>query len=580
MHTYHVRDENGNYCRWDAASQKFTKIGQGIKDYAALLPEQKVAASFSTSMNGSITRIPVDYSVEVREILAGTKYRVQERPAEIPDGYSFQKYVYYDDYNPAAGTSPDATATYSGDNANAVATAGAPDDFDHGGTVYNEIATGKDPHVDVCNLKGYGLRVKKVWTDADYMAGRSTTYFAVYTKKQNHGSEHGNGQGLLDIVPGSLRALPYGTSTLYWYWLTLPVSGVPFDDYVIREVEIQSGTPEVDADGVVTNADALTLEWVREGEKLTLTGTQKGETTEDNFTYTVHYRQGTVSSESNVRVDTVTNDRPGIILKKQDWDGNPLAGAVFTFAEEGSDTLIGTFTSDSDGYITTAFLSENKNYTLTETAAPQGYHGLETAMTIKVTGSHSGQEAGVNGSTVTVSGPDSAYYSLSQASGTTPATLTIKNRPYVLRAVKQDGDTQLLLAGVHFELHKQVTVDGVTETYNVYLIVSNESNPYNCFHGTVGYFGKSDGSTGFYGSLNSQMGASTKAHNPSLVPSYKIKREGKLPGKNQNFSNVDTWRICKRVDNGQLEVWTADHNRYGGYPCFRLWPNPDDAYTK
>ncbi|MBQ4176286.1 MAG: LPXTG cell wall anchor domain-containing protein, partial [Lachnospiraceae bacterium] len=166
--------------------------------------------------------------------------------------------------------------------------------------------------------------------------------------------------------------------------------------------------------------------------------------------------------ESNVRVDTVTNDRPGIILKKQDWDGNPLAGAVFTFAEEGSDTLIGTFTSDSDGYITTAFLSENKNYTLTETAAPHAYHGLETAMTIKVTGSQSGQGTGVNGSTVTVSGPDSEYYSLSQASGTTPATLIIKNRPYVLRAVKQDGDTQLLLAGVHFELHKQVTVDGVT----------------------------------------------------------------------------------------------------------------------
>lgn len=134
--------------------------------------------------------------------------------------------------------------------------------------------------------------------------------------------------------------------------------------------------------------------------------------------------------------------------------------------------------------------------------------------------------------------------------------------------------------GTDLKAKVSATVDGVTETYNVYLIVSNESNPYNCFHGTVGYFGKSDGSTGFYGSLNSQMGASTKAHNPSLVPSYKIKREGKLPGKNQNFSNVDTWRICKRVDNGQLEVWTADHNRYGGYPCFRLWPNPDDAYTK
>ncbi len=57
-------------------------------------------------------------------------------------------------------------------------------------------------------------------------------------------------------------------------------------------------------------------------------------------------------------------------------------------------------------------------------------------------------------------------------------------------------------------------------------------------------------------------------------------KTAKIPGKNINFSNVDTWRICKRVDNGQPEVWTADHNRYGGYPCFRLWPNPDDEYTK
>ena len=125
-----------------------------------------------------------------------------------------------------------------------------------------------------------------------------------------------------------------------------------------------------------------------------------------------------------------------------------------------------------------------------------------------------------------------------------------------------------------------VTVDGKTETYSVYLVVSNESNPYNCFHGTVKNFGKSDGSTGFYGALNSEMGVSTTSHNPSLVPSYKVKRNGKIPGRDKNFSNVDTWRICKRVDNGKLEIWSADHNKYGGFPCFRVWPNPDDAYTK
>ncbi len=124
------------------------------------------------------------------------------------------------------------------------------------------------------------------------------------------------------------------------------------------------------------------------------------------------------------------------------------------------------------------------------------------------------------------------------------------------------------------------TVDGKTERYQVYLVVSNESNPYNCFHGTVAAFGKSDGSTGFYGTLNEEMGVSTKRKNPSLVPQYKVKLNGRIPGRNKNFSNVDTWRICKRVDNGQLEVWSADHNKYGGYPCFRVWPDPVDEYTK
>ncbi len=123
-------------------------------------------------------------------------------------------------------------------------------------------------------------------------------------------------------------------------------------------------------------------------------------------------------------------------------------------------------------------------------------------------------------------------------------------------------------------------VNGVTESYNVYLVVSNESNPYNCFHGTVKEFGRSDGSTGFYWALNKEMGASTTSHNANLVPQYKVKRSGKLPGKNMDFSDVDTWRIVKRVDNGALEVWTADHNRYGGYPCFRVYPNPDDEYVK
>ena len=461
MYTYHVKDKDGYYCRWDAANQRFEKIESGITDYDSLSEEQKTAASFSTSMNGAISRIPVDYTVEVRQILAGTKYKVQERSWEMPDGYSFQKYVYYDDYDLSGGDPPAPTQIYSGDDSDSVADAGAPDSTSHEGTYYNVIETNKDPHVDVCNLKGWGLRVNKVWTDADYMKGRDTAYFAVFTPHNENAQGHG--QGLWDYVDDTLYAMPYGTTTLYWYWLRLPVN-VSFDDYAVYEVEIKNAhpVPVTDENGKVTNADPEHFQWVGEGEALTLNGTQKGETVPAAFTYSVHYTKGEISAETNVRVDTVTNDRPGIILKKEDWNGKALAGATFTLTEAGSDVPIGTFTSDAEGNITTAFLSENKDYTLTETVAPQGYHGLEKDMTIRIDGSNHGNEAGANGSTVEVSGVDGAYYTLTQASGTTPAELVIKNRPYMLQAIKQDGDTEIKLEGVHFELHKQVTVDGVT----------------------------------------------------------------------------------------------------------------------
>ena len=235
--------------------------------------------------------------------------------------------MYYDNYS---GEDVSSTNTYSGDDS--VAAAGAPDSEDHDGTVYNVIAVGKDPHVDICNLKGWGLRLEKIWMDADYMTSRDTTYFAVYTNKQN-GNEQGQGLGLWEYVQGSLRALPYGTESLYWYWLKLPVGNVPFEDYEVYEVKINSGTPVVDEDGNVTNENQLHFHLLRDGETLTLGGTQKGETDPADFTYAVHYTRGEISSESNVRVDTATNDRPGIILKKENWNGYALPGAIFTLKE-------------------------------------------------------------------------------------------------------------------------------------------------------------------------------------------------------------------------------------------------------
>ena len=412
MKTYHVKDPDGNYCRWDMEAQKFVKIGDGIKTYDDLTDDQKKLAGFTTSTYGAITKIPADHTVEIRDVLAGTMFRVQERPDEIPDGYSFQKYILNN--TPLSASAED----------------GAED------TVTAET----DPHVDVCNLKGWGMRVYKLWSDEDYMLSREPVYFAANCE---------TGEGIETLVPGSLKKLTYGTSTLYWHWPTLPALSNDIDDYAVREVTV-SPAPEFDAEGNLINENSLAITPVSEGGTVTISGHQKGETEDGTFTYTVHYTEKVKTYNPNVLNCTVRNERPGISIKKVDWDGNPLQNAVFELKHD--DTLIGTFTSDVKGLVTIAFLTEGIDYTLTEISSPQGYHGLTGELTIRA-------EDGK----VTVTCSDERYYTLVQPHDGEPAVLTVKNKPYLFRAVKIDGDTEAKLPGVHFALHKQITVDEVTQ---------------------------------------------------------------------------------------------------------------------
>ena len=110
----------------------------------------------------------------------------------------------------------------------------------------------------VCNLKGWGLRMNKIWSDADYMSNREETYFAVFTKDEN---------GALTLVPNTVRKLNYNDNpqSLYWYFQKLPVSGVNLENYVIREVTVSETNPAVDNDGYVTNYGVLTV--IEEGGK-------------------------------------------------------------------------------------------------------------------------------------------------------------------------------------------------------------------------------------------------------------------------------------------------------------------------
>ncbi len=434
MQPYHVKDNNGNYCRWDATLPTPGFVSLEKTNYSDLTDEERESATFHTSIYGAISKIPVDYTVVVSNLLVGTQYIVEERNNEVPDGYSLRQYVLYPD---------------------------KPETQGEGGTAFTSperksIESGHDPYVEVHNLKGFGLRVNKVWPDADYMASRVPTYFAVY--RNDGAQEH--------IVEGTLRQLPYKTKpqTLYWYFEHLPVSGTTLSDYVIREVNVENAV--VDDDGYVTNYSSMTP--IGQDGVISLYGTLKGDSVGESIKYTVQYETGEPPQGSNVRVDTVTNDRPGLEMIKTGPDGNPLPGARFSFTlEDDSGTTLGPFTSDENGKITIAYLRRNVNYILRETKSPQNYQGL-APMTI----------CWNSDGTVYVDGSDSAgnsNYKLTQMSGENPhPTLLLVNRQYTFKAVKQDADTEAPLGGAVFALHKQVT-SGDVSTINPDPIVGYEN---------------------------------------------------------------------------------------------------------
>ncbi len=409
MQAYYVKDISGNYCTWDAAGQTFISLGKS--DFDLLTDAEKSAATFNTSMNGSVSKILAGYSVEFRNLLPGTQYRIEERPGEIPDGYSFKEYQ------------KDATALL-------VDRSGVPGvvDFMHPGV---------DASVLIDNYKGFGLRVNKTWTDAVFMRSRAPVYFAVFTVSGD----------TLTMVPDSARQLIYGdTQSVYWYYEALPVQ-TDFGDYVVRE--ISPDNPSVDPEtGIVTYTDYTVFD---DADSITLQGQQTDDSADAPYQYTVLYGDAVTSVDSNVRVFPVTNDRPSITLRKTDWNGNALAGAEFTLID-GANNFIGEFTSDSDGLITLVFLGSNKTYYLIETDSPQGYCAMEGSMSIAVAGNN-----------VTVSGVSPDCYTLDQSAE--PPVLTIKNRPYVFNVVKvgkQPDGTTVPQEGVHFELHKKKTVGGAT----------------------------------------------------------------------------------------------------------------------
>ncbi len=417
MQPYYVKDPNGNYCRWDAAAGTFATTGTA--DLSLLNMEE---ITFHTSPNGAISKIPAWYTVEVPNIPVGAKFRVTERDSEIPLGYSLMGYeridgTYYSEQGEAANV--------------------------------GIVRANESPKMGINNKKGIGIKAEKVWSDKDYVSEHAPVYLAVY---------RGN------VPVGAVKQLSHPNTSVSWY----------FDDasdhlaeYSVREVVVTN--PVIAADGTVTGYDALAP--LAHGDTVNIQTTlQTGAV--KNAEYTVRYAEGDPTDEGNARTDVVHNERNnGILLRLGEWNGTDANRDIVKLLADGKFNLVltvtdedgnitktvdyGTFVTGEDGVITQIFgytPGEHNVYTITQTAAPSGYIGMEGPLQFYI------DEAGtvhfINRSTT------DGWANHLPGSGKIDAFINIYNKPFSLSALKLDAETDLPLAGAGFALYRGVLVGG------------------------------------------------------------------------------------------------------------------------
>ena len=103
-------------------------------------------------MNGSISKIPAGYTVSVPALLVGTKFKVEERPWDIPLGYRFIAYDWEEN-----------TYTLEGDAKN-----------------IGWVKASESPKIYVSNKRGWEISVNKIWNDDDYSSSHAPVYVALY----------------------------------------------------------------------------------------------------------------------------------------------------------------------------------------------------------------------------------------------------------------------------------------------------------------------------------------------------------------------------------------------------------------
>ena len=457
MQKYYVLSPNKKLCIFDYETAGFAetsyeydkemirKIKSG--EITDILPSD---ITFNTSGFGAISGIPAGYTVVVPGLPTGAVFKLTE---DIQPGYGLLEYqvVKGEKINEYMQHEDIPSYYLYGDS---------------GEANVGQVRVEENPQMEVVNQKGFGLTVKKIWSDLNLTTAHQTIYTAVYVDGE--------------LLDDSVRQIKSPDSSVYYFWPKLKpyANGNPrttFDGYVVREVTLGNANPTVAKDGTVTNYGTITP--VESGDTIRLSATRTddatpdGEAADKEFDYVTTY--SSFVNEDTVRTDTIRNTRKGgIAVRLFKWNSEePLQGGTFTI-KDSSGKIIGTYTSDSEGIVTMMYSFErNQIYTLTETEAPKGYIGLQKQVCFKINDDDTVSLFYAGGSTEwgTLDTADIPWVSGKPGSDGITAFVDVYNKPLSLKIVKTDSkDPDMMLEFAHFALFKQVktSVGGYVKSKN------------------------------------------------------------------------------------------------------------------
>ena len=442
MYSYLVLSPDKKICRFDPDTASFaeTSVVYTRAHYKAIQDGQVPGVStedvtFKTSGFGSIAGIPAGYTICVPGLPVGSVFKVTEDPKT---GYGLMGYERVMGSKTHEDGTVEPIASYMVD-------AGNPENI---GTVIAD----ENPQMEVHNRKGYGISAKKSWSDLSITTGHSEIYTAVYVDGT--------------LLEGSVKQIKSPSTTANYFWTRLQPNSngterTSLDGYVIKEVTISNQNPTVLDDGTVTDSGTVTP--ISSGGRVNVVAsriddvTPEGEDNDRAYDYIVTYGQKEISETS--REDTITNTRDGgIAIRLFRWDSDtPLPNGQFKLVDSSGNT-VGNYYSDENGLVTILYdFEKNKTYTLTETAAPRGYVGLQKNLCFKVNNDgtvslfyEDGTEWGTKDSV------DLKWANGKLGDNGLSAYVDVYNKQFNFKVVKMDSEeTGIVLDNAHFALYKQ-----------------------------------------------------------------------------------------------------------------------------